>query len=485
VHELIAWLSGRTVAELADILDQRPDVLRRPLRDLPQLAERLGQHVGLIEALDPLPLPAIQLLQSLQLLLPPVPYGEEPAPGASGGLPVADLARLTGRAPDDPELAAVLRLLARKVLAWPDAGRVHVLPPLRFAFGRPHGLGWPVGELIGPLSAAEAGAAAKALGLPARTSKTALVAWFADPDNVRRVVAEAPPAARQLLEGLSRGRRDAYLGGGVAGPVTWTLERCLVMFDPYDQLLLIRETGLALRGPDWKVPFDPAPPVPPTVPVDAAAVRAEAGAVATQLLDRLATLLEGAARTPITRLKLGGVGARELKRLAKEHRSDPVTVRLLIDVAVEAGLLGPVRVGAGPGLAPAAGYDAWATAGPAEQYATLLRAWYTLPAAPPGGETDGAALTRDEAGRLAVPLRAALVRILADLAPGTGLAGPAALPALLGWYAPVLGERFGDDPALYVGALWTELATVGVMAHGALTPWGRAVLDDSVETVGP
>ncbi|HEX9336864.1 MAG TPA: helicase-associated domain-containing protein, partial [Pseudonocardiaceae bacterium] len=125
--------------------------------------------------------------------------------------------------------------------------------------------------------------------------------------------------------------------------------------------------------------------------------------------------------------------------------------------------------------------DPWLAATTEYRWAAVANAWLNLPRLP------GLAGLRDEKDRPLVPLsdelrrplaprdRRWILRALAELPPGVGITDAAELIALLAWRAPRRGGRMRDDLVR-----WTlsEATALGVVALGAVTSAGRALLVD-------
>ena len=105
-----AWLARRTVDQLAEILERRPDSFwGAPLRGLADLAARLVQPPSVIAAVSALPLPGVELLQALSAL------GPRPTVGSAAAL--LDRANRDPTPTCRPSVAA-LALLEASALAW-------------------------------------------------------------------------------------------------------------------------------------------------------------------------------------------------------------------------------------------------------------------------------------------------------------------------------------------------------------------------------
>jgi hypothetical protein len=113
----------------------------------------------------------------------------------------------------------------------------------------------------------------------------------------------------------------------------------------------------------------------PLARTDAGSVRRAAQAAAATLLDGVTSLLDKATVQPIVALRKGGIGSRELSRLARELSAEPETVMLWLGLAGAAGLLGEVDAG----FAPTTDYPRWRDRDPARRWAQLAVAWYSRP----------------------------------------------------------------------------------------------------------
>ncbi len=471
--DLIRWLGSLDAEDLAGLLARRPDATTdRVPRDLGELADRLTQRIGVLETLGGLPLPAVELLEGLQAL---TPASAEPLD--RDGIDRTRLAALFGRPADDPELDAALQVLAQRALAWTFENQVFVSPALRHAFEFPFGLGQPAVHLLDEHSVTDLRRIARRLGLPGTGVKAqiaaAVAAWLSMPEHVLDLLERAPDATRKTLATLAEGPPilEIQITFGWSEPIRWAIDHGLLAERAYGVLELPREVGLAVRGPAWRAPLTPVPPSPRLTPIDPAAVRGEAGNAASDLLDRMTGLVEECAKAPASELRTGGVGARELRRLAKATGIDEPAARLLLEIAVSADLVAP-----GPGgILPTAEFDEWLAQDPATQLTILLTAWYAMPAIALDGNTEPA-LLHDPAGPLAAELRPVLLRTLDELPPGTGVTDTDAFFSLVRWSAP-LPLRGRPAPNDLLEGLWNELVAVGACAHGAISPLGRALVE--------
>lgn len=299
-------------------------------------------------------------------------------------------------------LDSTLEALSDRTLVWHDGnGTLRMPAPLRQAWSTPLGLDAPLEELLADTTSEERRGMPAVLGVkPPGTKKqrlAALVAHHSDAERVTALVAGAPAATRELLEQHARPapRPSPFIVlGAPGGPqpgARWALDRGLPLQDRhrYGPVRMPVEVALALRGPGWQAPFTPLPPGTRLAPVTAAEVEREATAAATAFAAHAATVLSVGASAPPTRLKSGGIGARELPRLDRAAQADDAVVRLTLETAYAAGLLARD----GDRVPPTEAYDAWAEQEPAERLVVLLRAWRDLPLIPtPARDGDNKAL---------------------------------------------------------------------------------------------
>jgi hypothetical protein len=456
---LVGRLAGLGREGLATVLAHRPDVLGEPWpRRLDVVAARLSTGASVNTAVLGLPTPHVQVLRALQLCYA---LGSRPAP-------LADAARLLGAEPAAVE--SYVDDLADRALAWRDPGGVTLTELLHNSSFRGDGLGAPVAELLGELGTTRLAQLCRAVGLAAHGRRPelagALTAFFRDADRVRELFATAPESARKLLGDMADGAPE--IDGVLPRPddaETWACEHGFLFGTYYGGAVMPLEVSLALRDPGRHLAFTPDEPGCPVTHVGTEAAEAASSAAALRLLDRVTTVLDLAAAEPLPLLKDGTIGTRLIKKVAKDTGGTPAEIELAIDLAVRIGLLlgdEPVpsrrgRKAPPPTLAPDP--DVVRPA-PGLLHRLLLTTWWE-PATEYG--TD-----------VGTHVRRLVVRLLARLEPGTGVAGPEALERLAEWHAPMLPT---EDFAGLVRDALTEGELLGVVAHGALTAAGRALLD--------
>jgi hypothetical protein len=332
-----------------------------------------------------------------------------------------------------------------------------------------------------------------------------------DAERVRALVAGGRGRARAALEQLAADGPPAeqfadWYGYYQYQPdpnLGWARERGLVVTAPVGPPQVPREVAVALRGPDWHAPFTPHPPVPALAEVDGTAVDREAAAAGSAAVDQLTALLEAIGAAPVAMLKAGGVGVKELRRLAKAIGTDEQTARLWLELAYQAALIGPQREspqrespprgstanaagrrGTSPPavLLPTLRYDEWAASQPAERLAPLLATWLALPALPPRAldprDRPPPALVRDHDGHIAAAVREQVVQFAAALPAGRTVTDETRVAGAVCWHSPLLLGSQPDADRL-IAAAWSEARLLGVIAHGALTSLGRALVAGS------
>ncbi|WP_124278042.1 helicase-associated domain-containing protein [Streptomyces sp. ADI93-02] len=473
---LTAWLAGLDAPRLSRVLGIRKDTLAPPEpRSMEESAERLLRPGSVALVLPQLPLPCLQVAETLAALGTPLSRGA--------------LARALGAtAPTaSRELDAALEALADHALVWPDgAGNLHMVAPLRQAWDAPLGLDAPLEELLEGVTSEELRGMLVELGIKppgTRRQRTAAVLeHHGDPQRVAAVIAQAPSAARQLLERRAKSAPQetefVVFGAAMANVPPgerWALDRGFLIPDRhgFGPGRMPAEVTLALRGPDWSAPFDPVPPVAELVPVPAMEVEREATAAATAFAIHAASVLSACSAAPPVRLKSGGIGARELGRIGKAAQAHDAVVRIALEVAYSVGLLGAD----GDRIAPTAVYDTWAAQEPAAQFADLLHAWWNLQLTPSQSrdEDDKSLAAVAGAPRCGACLQArrGLLAAAAALPEGQGVRVGTDLGPLVAWHRPLAHPSFHDETPFAAAVREAELT--GVIARGALSRLGAAL----------
>lgn len=442
-----SWLAELSDEQLIRLLELRPDLAQPPPGSIAALAARAQARQSIKAGTDDLDFLRLAVLDALLVLQ----ADAEPVPSPKL------LALIGDRAPETDVLDA-LDDLRQRALVWGEAA-------LRVAADAATGMPWHPGQVMLE---------------DASRSAEQIAALIDDLSQAQLDVLE------KLLEGSPMGRtRDAAPGAPADRPVPQLLAMGLLRRVDAETVILPRHVGQVLRGeqPGPMQLTAPDPVVSTTTPDDADA--AAAGAVI-DLLREVDVLLETLSTAPVSELRSGGLGIREVKRLSKVTGIDEQRLGLLLEVAAAAGLIAsgmpdpePVT-GEAPYWAPTIATDRYAAMSVAERWQLLASSWLDLPgrpaligsrgpdAKPYGALTDGLYST-------AAPLdRRLLLGMLSELPPGAGVDAPAASAALI-WRRPRWAKRLQPGP---VGDLLAESHALGLVGRGAISTPGRALLGD-------
>lgn len=389
--------------------------------------------------------------------------------------------------------AAVVRLQDWGLL-WGSAQRLHPVGTAREVIGDyPAGLGRPAAELFGRLPEHALVPLLRRFELvPASQQAAGIAVAAALVDRLPELLAGCTDAERSVLQRLADGppigvhrEADAALRELVQrrpvvaepSPAQGLLERGLVVPIDGRTVELPREVGLALRP----VPAGAVPPEPAPVPVTERGTAVIDGGGATAVLEtvRLAELLlTMLSDEPAGQLRAGGLGVRDLRRLARALDSTEQVTALLLEVCSEAGLLASSGL-VDPRYLPTTEFDDWLDQGTAERWVRLAGAWLAMTRQPSlVGQKDDrdkaiAALSADLERHSAPALRRQLLRLLAELPPGTAPDDAEAVLGRLAWQSP----RRAAAHRYSAVAILIEAAVLGVTGYGALPGYGRALLD--------
>jgi hypothetical protein len=444
---------------LAALLRLRPDLVVPVPADLSALAARAQARVSVARALDPPDRFTLEILDALRL----------------------------SRVDDCTDLDAVLAVTAAGHPA-PEPGAVRDavdrLRELLLVYGPDEELRVVPGvdEVTSPYPSG--------LGRPADELDPATAALCADAAGLRRTVLAAPPPARAVLDRLAAGPPiGSTTSGATTDPesaVGWLVDRNLLVAITDTTVELPREVGMLLRREGGPLgPLHPTPPEPEAPERSLDAVDSAGAGQALEVVRHTEELLDALAIEPAPMLKAGGLGVRDLRRLARAGGIAEGTVAVLVEVASAAGLLGENdgETGGEPGFLPTSGYDAWRMQSIAARWTALARAWLTMPRQPGlVGRRDErdrplSALSPDVERAGAPGIRGAALAVLAGDKPGYAPDADQVL-TVLHWRAP---RRYSDRDAARAEAVRAALAEAGLLGLtglGALTSYGRALLDE-------
>lgn len=442
---LALWLSGRRDTELAAALHARPDLVVPPPATMAVLASRAQQRASVFRAADDLTTADFGIIAALAGL-----GAVDAAVSRTDLLEVLD-GRIPVKATD-----RILGKLRGLLLVWGPAESLRLVPAAVDT------VPWRIGR-TGDVD------------LPSR-------------EELEAMLDELEPAQRGILDTLARtspvGRtRDAAPGTPEDRPVQKLLAAGLLIRIDDETVELPHRVGQAIRG---DAPFDPGSLTAPRAPKAVRAladVNATAAGAALELLRHCEDLLSALGDQPAPVLKAGGLGVRELHRLAKTVGIEDQHAALLVEVLSAAGLLArgipdpPPPGDIDDHWAPTTSADAWLTAPTAHRWAVLAGAWLGMARRPwMAGRRDQsdkpiAALSDEVKSTTAVRDRRLLLEVLADV-PGSA-PDIAEIRAVAAWRRPRWAGRFDLDT---VTETVREATALALVAHGSLASAGKALL---------
>lgn len=455
-----SWLADLPDEDLIRLLKLRPDLAQPPPGSIAALAARAQARQSVRAATDELDFLRLAVLDALLELH-----------ADSTGVPVADLLALLGeRVPADAVTEALTDLIER-ALCW---GSTEPNGVLRIVAEAGAGLPWHPGQVTREDSALGA---------------ERIIAAIADLDAPQRDLLD------KLLTGSPIGRtRDAAPDAPPERPVPTLLAAGLLRRIDDETVILPRLVGQVLRG-EQPGPIALHAPDPVVSQTTAADVDAAAAGAVIDVLRELDVILASLAETPVPELRSGGLGVREVKRLAKTTGVDETRLGLLLEVAATARLIAadfpdPATVDQrdwpdadGPYWAPTVLADRFAEQPTAERWHLLAATWLDLAARPGligsrGADGKPRAALSTPLFSTAAPLdRRLLLGMLAELPVGAGVDAVTASQALV-WRRPRWANRLQPGP---VGELLDEAHALGVLGRGALSSPGRILLADGAD----
>ncbi|MGW6132478.1 helicase-associated domain-containing protein [Cellulomonas sp. NPDC055163] len=516
-----AYLRSRSDEELVALLLRRPDLATPSPSTLSSLAARATSRSSLERALAGVDAVVLQVVEAVAALHGPAdPVTARDvlrALGATGPEDAALVRDALDRArelllvrPDAPDAVDGADAGSRGSTGDDGAGTAPADPaaddaPLVPAPG--------LAELFGayPAGLARVSDAAGPAGTGASPGADAPAA---DRDAVEELLRRAPAGARSVLDALTWGPPVGVLPAPrtpAREAVHWLLGQGLLVPGDARHVLLPRAVALALREgrthrtlarppaapagagapgdartPDGAGPpgADVAAPTPLAggasrasrgTPLRPEVVAAESGRAAEQVVRLVAGLVRAWEIEPAPVLRAGGLGVRELRRVAGRLEVDDTEVALVIELAGAAGLVVDDEEET-PSFAPTAAVDEWLAAELPARWSTLARTWLaTARAAWLVGTRDDrgivrAALDPELVRPWAPRLRRSVLGVLADVPPGVALDAAQVLDQLT-WRTPR-----SVPPEHAVAATLREATLLGVVAAGALAPAGRALL---------
>ncbi len=437
-------LRSRTDEQLAALVAARPDLLHPVPADIAALAQRAGSPASVAACLRGYDQFALHVVLAAAM-------GPDPVRPAALASEVGAVAP-DGSAAGDRVRAVVHRMRAEALL-WGTDRSLHLVGPAR--------------DLMVP---ADRGARVAALD-------PVVAGYTQDPESLHDVLALAPAGATAALERL--------LAGPVIGtvadarrepdpdrsPVDWLLAHHLIVPLGGDRVVVPAEVVAILRrtGPEdpARIVIDLALPTPSRPSPDPSRVDPGAVGAVLDVLHRSGDLGRAWAASPPTRLRTGGIPARDLTRTARAIAAPEDATALLIEVMSAAGLVAADSHDQ-VSILPTTAFDAWLAQPPAEQHAALLVAWVGMPRAV--ATADQRPMSPELAAPTLPDLRRDVLRVLAS---AEGAWGDDEVAAAIDWWAP---RRHDATRADRVRSVLGQCRALGLVVDGTLTSAGRALL---------
>lgn len=472
-----AALAGYGDGRLRALLLRRPDLAHPAPKTFAALADRVTAAASAHTAYNTLDVAARQVVGALCLLPRPVT--------------VDRLCDLLGAGVRPGDLTAPLTELGDLALAFAAGEALHLNPGLA-SMRHPAGLGPPVAVLLGRHNGAQLTAVCRGIGAKAGATKgaalAAIGATLADAGRVRALIDEGPVGTAELAEQVATRGPDAMVPQGLyrlgdGTPVGWMANRALLVPVSWDRLTMPGEVGLALRGGRPFPDFAPAPPPLAAIPADPERIDALGAERALQVVGDVGRVLESWSAQPPKVLKDGGVGIRDVRRVAQaieRHERDAARV---IELAGVAGLVAADLV-SGVAL-PTPAYDEWLALEVTDRWAHLVAGWLAADTHP---SLAGALDQKDKrvpplldmAGEHGAASRRRLVLQAAAEVPGGSATEPASVLGRVLWSHPDLWTRGPGSPAMLVDWVIEEADLLGLGALGSLTTPGRLMAEAKV-----
>jgi len=478
-------LRSRDDSALAALLRARPDLLSPVPSDLTQLATRAGTRASVVRAVERLDRFALQTAQALAVAPDPCSYAtleallagdpeaadteQADAEQSDAEQSDADEESVSGEGAEHgarartaavaadvaAQLPRAVGTLRARALLWGTDEALHLVRTARELLApsatspSPTGLGPTLADATAGMSPGRLQEILSTAGLDTThdpvSALAALTGLFTDRARMSALLDTAPRESLALLDRLRWGPPyGSTEANAPSRPVSWLLDRGLLVRTGPRTVVLPREVALHLRGGRAHRVVEPVPP-----PIGARrtyrpeTVDATAAGQAFTALGTVEELLAAWESEPPSVLRAGGLGVRDLKRTAAALDLPEPTAAFWIELAYAAGLLAPDGA-IDEAYAPTPAYDDWLNRPAHERWTHLALRWLTATRVPGlVGERDAKGRTLTALGPgldrgTASDVRRRVLELLASLEPGTA-PEPDAVPARLRWERPLRG----------------------------------------------
>ena len=330
-----------------------------------------------------------------------------------------------------------------------------------------------VSEVLGPHPA---GLGPSLAELPGPTPE-----WSGSAKTLDKVIASAPPDARNILDLLTWGPPIGTLspGGPMAAAGSWLLSHQLLSALSNEHVALPREVALRLREGRLHRQDALAAPKLTLTSHQQPSVDDAAGGQASELLGLVDELAADWGPRPPRVLRAGGLSVRDFRRLCSVLDVDQAHAAFIVEAAYVAGLLaddGSLE----PMWAPTPGYDEWQQKPSASRWVRLGRAWLCSGRAPhlvgkatAGGGSPVNALSGEV---VYPPMRQLRGDVLTELAaiPEGQAPDLSSLADRISWRRPL---RRAEIIEAVTAAVLREAEWLGITGRGALSTAGRLLIE--------
>lgn len=507
IRALAEELSSRGNDSLRRLFVSRPDLIMPGVPDFAALAARACARVSLQRALEGLTKPELQVLEALVLTTNEDEGRSGSAVELRHAVGNATLGTLETILANLSQLALVYRADPPDTIHSASGSRRRYYQPvarLREVLGSyPAGLGRPYTDLAtaSPVFAEQAARIVNAIAVlqPAVLQQPvehhiaaayALERWVALPESLEG----APPRTGEVLAKFANWPVGAVPhavarikpGQHTDNPVDWLLSHGILVPLDDEHVELARPAGLALRGGRIVPDLAMAPPQATLTTTPPALRRNAALGAIGDLLRTVSALAVEASERPIETLRTGGVGTREVRRLAAALRTDHDPTVFALELAAEAGLL---SLDPDTSTWRATGAEPWLALSRPEQWLILATVWLDTPrvaslAMSAEGSDQLAPLTGEGQRSDAPGVRRRILEVVAQLSEEAArpdgrsvVVGPEAVRTRIDWLQPRLGRRLRG----LLEMVLAEAGLLGFMGSGSLTEVGAAVLRDDFD----
>ena len=417
---------GRGDDRLRRLLELRPDLLSPVPSDLTALATRSLTAPSIARALDSLDCWSLQVLETLAAL-------DEPTN-------LEQVVTATCEA-----AASAIEFLVDLALIYQDQGELRMPRPVREALGaEPAGLGPRYGG---------------------------------DTESAISILKDAPKESLAIVDRLCWGPPRGVVGD-TAHPgshLKWLIDHQILRVIDQTQVVLPHEIGLSLRGGKTFREFQVAAPMLDGEILKRGDVDRAGALEASAFLIWIEELLDLLAAEPATALRSGGLGVRDLRRLALALDVEEPCAGFIAEAAYAIGLIG---IQLDDRVMPTTAYDIWLAQEPSRRWQGIVEAWLDssrvagLVGAKDATSKSIAALGPELDRAAASSIRRHVLALLNDVTPKAP--SLESIVNVVAWQKPRKSAHNQRDLIA-----WTlrEAAWLGITGRGALTTFAKEVLN--------